>query len=280
MLPKMLYKQHFGRTHVHFHMANTSISRLALLMALVSSSATAKTIPFRSQDLLLATEEMQKANYFTFVTLINMAPPDLFRGNVTFLMPNDWALAKILMPENAVADFLLLHSIPSPLFFDHLGHFPTSSLIPTGKPELMLKVSNNGWRNFYLNNVRIVRPNICTAGSSIRCHGIDGVVEATLMKPENHNPSTRPLPTCSSSLSPAVVAPAPHSPLLPSPLPAPPLGGVNLTPLDALPPSDVHDDSGSGTQKSGSCKQLPLGGFSTLDLIVRGCLILAIALSA
>ncbi|KAI8540590.1 hypothetical protein RHMOL_Rhmol09G0275100 [Rhododendron molle] len=251
-------------------MATTSISLLALLMALVSSLAPTNTIPSRNQDLLLATEEMQNANYFTFVMLINMAPANLIQGNVTFLMPNDWALAKTLMPENAVSDFLLLHSIPSPLLFDQLGHFPTSSLIPTGKPELMLKVSNNGWGNFYLNNVQIVRPNVCTAGSSIRCHGIDGVVEAT-MTPENHNTSTLPLPTCSSSSSPA--------PLLPSPLPAPPLGGVNLNPLEALPPSDL-DDGGSSTQKSGSCKRLLLGGFSTLDLTMMGCLVLlAIGLS-
>ena len=83
----------------------TYMALSALLTALIISSATATTTPSRNQDLLVATEEMQKVNYFTLVMLINMAPATLIQGNVTFLMPNDRALAKTLMPENAV-DFL------------------------------------------------------------------------------------------------------------------------------------------------------------------------------
>ncbi|PSS32929.1 FAS1 domain-containing protein [Actinidia chinensis var. chinensis] len=225
----------------------TYMALSALLVALIMSSATATPTPSRNQDLLVATEEMQKANHFTFVMLINMAPATLIQGNVTFLMPNDRALAKTLMPENTVIDFLLRHSIPSPLLFDHLVHIPTGSVLPTEKPEFMLKVLNEGRNSFYLNNVKIISPNICTAGSSIRCHGIDGVVQATMV-PE-HNTTLLPPPTCSNGSSPMPAA-APSAPSWPSP--APPVGGLSLIPSIAQPPTGSH--------KSDSSPPLPFGG--------------------
>ncbi|XP_052186673.1 FAS1 domain-containing protein SELMODRAFT_448915-like [Diospyros lotus] len=232
-------------------------SLLAMAVVLISSLAASEDdiVSSRNQDLAVATEEMQTANYFTFVMLINMEPASLIQGNVTFLMPNDRTLAKTLMPENAVVDFLLRHTIPSPLLIDHLLHLPTNSIIPTAEPGFALKVSNHGRKSFYLNNVRITSPNICTAGSSIRCHGIDGVVQhATVTVTPPHDNSTSH--TIRSS-----PPPAPPSPRWPPPQP----GGVNLAPSGAPPPAG-HNAS---PQKSGSSKLLPLGGKS-LEFIQDG----------
>ncbi|GFY83944.1 fasciclin-like arabinogalactan family protein [Actinidia rufa] len=201
----------------------TYMALSALLMALIMSSATATTTPSRNQDLLVATEEMQKANHFTFVMLINMAPATLIQGNVTFLMPNDRALAKTLMPENDVVDFLLRHSIPSPLLFDHLVRIPTGSVLPTEKTRVHAQGFEQG------------------------CHGIDGVVQATMV-PE-HNTTLLPPPTCSNGSSPMPAA-APSAPSWPSP--APPVGGLSLTPSIAPPPTGSH--------KSDSSPPLPFGG--------------------
>uniref|UniRef100_A0A6N2KNC9 FAS1 domain-containing protein n=1 Tax=Salix viminalis TaxID=40686 RepID=A0A6N2KNC9_SALVM len=158
-------------------------------------------IPSKSQDLVVATNEMARANYFSFVMLINMSPLD------QRLQENDaskrcfWVFAP---PLN-----------PSPLLFDHLQHIPPGSLIPSSDPDYMLNISNKGRKNFSLNNVRITSPNLCTAGSSIRCHGIDGVLFVATDRPH--------LPASSNSSSPAVAPPLPLSdipPSFPSPAPA------------------------------------------------------------
>ncbi|XP_059669409.1 FAS1 domain-containing protein SELMODRAFT_448915 [Cornus florida] len=238
-----------------------------LLMALiVSSSAIATDIPSRSQDLVIAIEEMQKANYFTFCMLLNMAPADLISGNVTFLMPNDRTLAKTMIAQNAVSDFLLRQSIPSPLLFDNIRYMPTGSIIPTLKPGFFLNVSNSGRKSFYLNNVRINSPNLCTEGSSIRCHGIDGVLQAHTVTPE-HN-STLPSPTCSNSSSncsgPNATA-SPPSPWWPSQ--PPPFAGISLSPT-ALPPTNASDSS----KNSGPSQRLSYGGsltFFTICLLTQ-----------
>ncbi|KAI3800247.1 hypothetical protein L1987_35558 [Smallanthus sonchifolius] len=159
------------------------------------------------KDIDMAIDEMERANYFTFVMLINMVPPNqLFQGNVTFLMPSDKSLSRSMILENSVEDLLLRHSIPSPLLFDHLLHLPTNSILPTSNPDLMLTVSNSGTRGLFLGNVRIVTPNICTHGYSVRCHGIDGVLSVDVQKPGLPSPIT-----CSSPLlAPPSLAPPPH----------------------------------------------------------------------
>ncbi|KAF7149350.1 hypothetical protein RHSIM_Rhsim03G0221600 [Rhododendron simsii] len=228
-------------------MAYACMTLLAVLMALVSSTRAQNNFPPINHDLLVATQEMQMAKYFTFVMLINMAPGSLTQGNVTFLVPNDWTLAQTQISESDVVDFLLRHSIPSPLLFEHLVRIPTGSVIPTGKPDFLLRIFNNGMRSFYLNNVQIVSPDICTKGSSFRCHGIDRVVQAIMVPGHNHPPL--PPPSASNSSSPAVAAappalcpsPAPHPPAPPPlwPSPAPhPLAPPALRPSPAPhPPS-------------------------------------------
>lgn len=169
----------------------------ALILSLSSASAT-------NEDILNATQEMQRANYFAFVMLINMASSNTFGGNITFLMPNDRALAKTSMAGTPVLDFLLRHSIPSPLLMDQLDNFPTGSMIPTSKPGFMFKVTNDGRRRFFLSNVRILSPNICTQGTSIRCHGIDGVVHPAMVPQLTIPPS--PAACTAPAQPPAVIA--------------------------------------------------------------------------
>lgn len=243
-----------------------AVIRLAILLGALVSAATPITYPVRNQnhELLDAIAEMQRANYFTFVTLINMVSLDQrIQTNVTFLMPNDRMLSRTLMPQGTVFDFLLRHSIPSPLLFDYLQHIPTGSIIPSSLPDYMLKISNNGRRNFSLNNVKIISPNICSAGSSIRCHGIDGVL-SLIMMPENNNTSP-PSPSCSNSSSPVAEAKAPAPSL---PLPSTPIGELNPTPATAPTPTQPN----ARPHKSGSSPWLSHGGilkfFVTCAMVV------------
>ncbi|XP_024961753.1 FAS1 domain-containing protein SELMODRAFT_448915-like [Cynara cardunculus var. scolymus] len=184
-------------------------------MALMIISSVVAT-PSGNKDISVAIEEMERANYFTFVMLINMVPPNLFQGNVTFLMPSDRSLSRTMVPaQNSVMDLLLRHSIPSPLLFDHLLHLPTNSMLPTSNPDLMLKVSNRGRRSLFLGNVKIVSPNICTHGYSVRCHGIDGVI--SIEKPGLASPITCPRVASAAAPLPLLAPPSPS----PSPSSAP-----------------------------------------------------------
>ncbi|GAB4826418.1 hypothetical protein Ancab_009283 [Ancistrocladus abbreviatus] len=193
----------------------------------------------KSRILDAAIQEMQKANYFAFIMLLNMSPANQLPGNITFLMPNDRTLAKATIPADSLLGFLLKHSIPSPLLFDCLEHFPTGSKIPSSETGYMLKVTNNGRRNYFLNNVKIVSPNICVGGRAIRCHGIDGVLFDTN--------NTLPSFTCPTT-GPVVVATPPTLPLQPSP---PPLAiDFNLTPAGAPQPAGL----GTHSRHSGSSK--------------------------
>ncbi|KAK7330843.1 hypothetical protein VNO77_25047 [Canavalia gladiata] len=212
---------------------------VVFLLLMLISSITPTRIDARNQDILAATKEMQKANYFTFVMLINMSPLDpRLEGNVTFLMPNDRKLANMMLPEGSVSDFLLRHSVPSPLLFEVLEKFPTGTTIPSSLSNCMLRISNNGRKNYVVNNVKIVSPNICVAGSSIRCHGIDGVLS------EEACTSGVPLPPCLNNTEPSCKASPPMpSPSLPSVSPPPtwttPSPTANIGPLKSESPSGL-----------------------------------------
>lgn len=217
-------------------MATYLITLVALLMPLFPPTISTNVLP-NDQDLRVAIEEMQKANYFTFVMLINMSNLDRkLLGNVTFLMPSDRMLSKTIIPENSVSSFLYRHSIPSSLLFEHLQYIPSGSILPSSMPEYILNVSNGvGRRSFFLNNVRIISPNICTAGSSIRCHGIDAV-----LTPE----SNITLPTCSSSPG-SVTSP---SPAASPPSPVPSLESPDDFPVPAPQPA-------YSSQRNSGCSQ-------------------------
>ncbi|XP_058766950.1 FAS1 domain-containing protein SELMODRAFT_448915-like [Vicia villosa] len=191
---------------------------LTLFLSMISPIFSIKD---NARDLFTATEEMQKANYFTFVMLIKMSPPDTrLEENITFLMPNDRMLANMTLREGYVSDFLLRHSIPSPLLFDILKQFPSGTIVPSLLPNCTLRISNNGRRNFGFNNVKIISPNICMAGSSIRCHGIDGVLAETCTLENNYSvpilPSPCPNNNTNISCNASPPTPPPFSPPTPS----------------------------------------------------------------
>ncbi|KAL0317865.1 UNVERIFIED_CONTAM: hypothetical protein Sangu_2200800 [Sesamum angustifolium] len=182
-------------------------------------------------------------------------------------MPNDRILSQTDVAPTSVVDFLLRHSIPSPLLIDHLQHFPTGSMIPTSKPGFFLNVTNEGRRQFFLNNVRIISPNICTKGSSIRCHGIDGVVQATMIsQPSIPSPSSS---SSSSSTCPkSTVAPEAAAPL---PAPSPPLWASPVGELSPVPPpSEV-------SPRKSSCPETSNGG--VVNLVVMGVVMLSVGKS-
>ncbi|XP_007029577.2 PREDICTED: FAS1 domain-containing protein SELMODRAFT_448915 [Theobroma cacao] len=230
----------------------TCIITFVLLMAPFQSTS-ATNIPPRNQDLGVAIEEMQKANYFTFVMLINMFPLDSkIHGNVTFLMPNDRMLSKTIIPESAVSSFLYRHSIPSPLLFENLQYIPTGSILPSSEPQYTLKISNGGGRrSFFLNNVRIISPNLCTASSSIRCHGIDGVLTAVKLPGSN-----TPLSTCSNSTGSA----ASPSPVAAPPSPAPILPFSDDSPVPAPQPAESSQNKSGASQFLSDSKLLKFTG--------------------
>ncbi|KAK9120493.1 hypothetical protein Syun_018110 [Stephania yunnanensis] len=156
---------------------NHQLASLILFMGLFTSAFAVSVIATPSRrNLSGAIKEMQDAKYYSFVMLIKMHPLETLLQNVTFFMPSDKILSDSALSEDGVHQFLLEHSMPAPLLFNQLRNFPTASLIPTSHAGFMLNVSNNGVNSFYINNVKIVGPNICTSGSSIRCHGINGLL--------------------------------------------------------------------------------------------------------
>ncbi|KAK9724079.1 hypothetical protein RND81_05G046500 [Saponaria officinalis] len=165
--------------------------------AVMSLLAVAQIGSSTNKTLSIGIQEMQKANYFAFVMLLKMVSPDKIPRNVTFLMPNNRILANnAVIPENDVLDFLLMHSIPSSLRFDNLNHFPTGSIIPSSRADYALRISNNGRKSFYFNNVKLVSPDLCvSASSSVRCHGIDGVLVNGPLPDDGPPMTTAPPPT-------------------------------------------------------------------------------------
>uniref|UniRef100_A0A2K1X8X3 Uncharacterized protein n=1 Tax=Populus trichocarpa TaxID=3694 RepID=A0A2K1X8X3_POPTR len=59
-----------------------------------------------------------------------------------------------------------------PLSFSDLSHFPTGTLVPSGLDHQLLQIRNRGKADFSVNNVLVIKPNLCL-NSTIKCHGID-----------------------------------------------------------------------------------------------------------
>lgn len=164
-----------------------------LTFTLRLSTSTASEQP-RDTDLSISIYQMHRANYFTFVLPLKMVQ-DPVPQNITFLMPNDRNLSSISLSTDEIPDF----------HWRHLSHFRTGLIIPTCKTQYMLRVSNGGRQRFCLNNVRLTSPNICSSGSSIKCHGIDGILEA---QPCNQGCSSGP----PSMAHPSFASPPPSLP--------------------------------------------------------------------
>uniref|UniRef100_A0A7N0UAB1 FAS1 domain-containing protein n=1 Tax=Kalanchoe fedtschenkoi TaxID=63787 RepID=A0A7N0UAB1_KALFE len=191
---------------------------MILILAALGASADGG-VASRNGDMANAIREMQKAGRYTFAMLINMSPADLLQSssssNVTFLIPSDKTLSGKTVTN--ATDFLLRHAIPSPMLFHHLSSLPTGSLLPSLHPGYALRVSNRGRLSIFLNNARLTSPNLCVAGMSVRCHGIDDTLGGPSV------PSCLPSPPISPDPSPAVdsVANAAAPAVGPEPSPGP-----------------------------------------------------------
>ncbi|ONK58941.1 uncharacterized protein A4U43_C08F1310 [Asparagus officinalis] len=203
-----------------------------LLMILVASTSALDEGDL-NKEITISMQEMQRASYFTFVTLLNMVK-DNIPQNTTFLMPSDRALSKASIPENKTLEFLLRHSIPSTLLFDELSHLPTGTTVPTHQQDYALKIVNGGRRDFHLNNVQLVSADICAAGTYFRCHGIYGV----LMEETNENTAN-----CSQRSPPTEREVGPSS-APPQPSPPPPPLEVSPSLAPTISPPTIHSNDG------------------------------------
>ncbi|KAJ0232643.1 FAS1 domain-containing protein [Hirschfeldia incana] len=184
----------------------THVKIFFILVIIVTASSRAQNSSHHgnNHDLSIAIEEMEKANYFSFVMLINMlqnsTDPRLL-SNITFLMPKDKTLSRSnIIQQDSISEFLLRHSIPSPLLFEHLNLIPNGSIVPSSLPHYTLKITNGGRLNYFVNNVKIISRNICTLGS-IKCHGIDGVLPSPSAVNDDspRDDHTSPFISCPSS---------------------------------------------------------------------------------
>lgn len=149
---------------------------LLTLFAVAESQTT--TSAFNQTDLQTAMSDMRSRSYYGFVILLkifNSLPNSLQNNDLTFLMPNDEDLSHFSITPNELHDFLLSHSIPTPLLLNHLMHFPNGSVVPSGLPSKVISITNSGRAGLFVNNARIVTPNVCQ-NSQIRCHGISAAL--------------------------------------------------------------------------------------------------------
>ncbi|KAG6516919.1 hypothetical protein ZIOFF_020294 [Zingiber officinale] len=168
-----------------------------------SSLTRPQPVPTFDGGLSLATHEMQRAGYFSFTMLVNMVR-DKLPCNATFLVPTDRTLAKLVLSEDKILDFLLAHTIPAPLRFRDLACLPTGTVLPTYLAGNMIEITNRGRREFYLNDTLLVYPDVCIAGFTFRCHGI-----AAVMLPPQPPQLPPPLTPVSAEPAPAPVLPPP-----------------------------------------------------------------------
>ncbi|XP_004491581.1 uncharacterized protein [Cicer arietinum] len=167
-----------------------------LLLTLFAVGESQSTTTFNQTDLQTAMSDMRSRSYYGFVILLkilNSQPNSLQNNDLTFLMPNDEDLSKFSISTDELHDFLLSHSIPTPLLLNHLLHFPNGSVVPSGLPNKVISITNSGRSGLFVNNAKIVTPNVCQS-SLIRCHGIsaaltfDSIVHFSRV-PEPKNPS-------------------------------------------------------------------------------------------
>ncbi|GLJ27913.1 hypothetical protein SUGI_0548250 [Cryptomeria japonica] len=203
------------------------ITTLVLLSVLGASKAQLSNI----SDMDIALAEMKAGSYNGFAMLLQMlmeSGSPIPTRDVTFLMPNDTLLAdQTSLAFNALPDFIIRHTIRSPLKFNNLLLIPNGTIIPSPLHKYGLIVSNHGSRNFFVNNARIVIPDVCRASSFIACHGIsDVLISPRGTSPPPHSPPPHPSPSPSPAPVPQAphIAPPPHSPpphSSPSPSPSP-----------------------------------------------------------
>jgi len=104
---------------------------------------------------------------------VQAAMTDIMSQNffgLTFLLPIDQELTRHSMSPDHLEDFMLSHSIPMPLKFSGLNHFPS------GLEHQLIEIKNRGKADFSVNNAQVIKPNLCV-NYTIKCHGIDSVIK-------------------------------------------------------------------------------------------------------
>ncbi|TXG55504.1 hypothetical protein EZV62_020760 [Acer yangbiense] len=127
-------------------------------------------------ELRAAMADMRAKSYHGFVILLKIlekSPNSLPSSDVTFLMPDDDQLSALELNLDHLLNFILIHTIPSPLIFNNMLHFPNGTLVPSSMPGKMISVTND--HGLFFNSARIVSPNVCV-NSTIRCHGISSAI--------------------------------------------------------------------------------------------------------
>ncbi|CAN6858790.1 unnamed protein product [Brassica oleracea] len=65
------------------------------------------------------------------------------------------------MSQESLETFILRHRIPAWLMINHMLRFPNRTLVPCSIPDKMFTITKSGGSGLFLNNARIVSPNIC-----------------------------------------------------------------------------------------------------------------------
>ncbi|KAM1657421.1 hypothetical protein TB2_045683 [Malus domestica] len=116
--------------------------------------------------------DMRTRSYHGFFILLkfvnNSIPDSLQNSGITFLMPNDHEISEAAVTPDQIHEFILSHSIPTVL---DLLRFPNGTLAPSNIPSKIITVTKSKRSSLFLNNAKIVTPNVCVS-STIRCHGI------------------------------------------------------------------------------------------------------------
>ncbi|KAJ1410881.1 FAS1 domain superfamily [Sesbania bispinosa] len=175
-----------------------------LLLTLLTVCESQSTTSFNQTDLQSAMTDMRSRSYYGFVILLkilNSLPNSLQNNDLTFLMPNDEELSQFSITPDQLHDFILSHSIPTPLVLNHLLHFPNGSLVPTSVPSRVISITNSGRSGFFVNNARIVTPNVCQS-SVIRCHGISAASFDSII-PSHRAPEPKDSPKNGKMTNPA-----------------------------------------------------------------------------
>ena len=103
-----------------------------ILLTFFAIGESQSTMSFNQADLQAAMADMRSLSYYGFVILLkilNSQPNSLQNNDLTFLMPNDGELSQFSIALDQLHDFILSHSIPTPLVLSHLLHFPNGSVV-------------------------------------------------------------------------------------------------------------------------------------------------------
>jgi hypothetical protein len=173
-------------------------------------------------SLNIAIQDMQKARYFTFAMLVKMVRNKI-APNTTFFMPNDHMLSTAVIPENQVLDFILLHTIPSPMLYKDLINLPNGTILPSSQRNYLFKTVHRDNGKLYINNAEVVAQDICNNEGLFRCHGISTVFR---------RPIRKKVPAGTPCHPPHIMAPPPiPGALAPAPMPTmPPTGMISPAP--------------------------------------------------